>query len=108
MEGQFNGILVDGRLAANTLWIYASRFPEECRWYKNTLYSDGEATSVANCAVQMTGYSAHVTAGLMVVQGIRYAQEDIPAYGFGMDLNHMIYLDYKEVKQEGGTVDVST
>ncbi len=90
---EWEGILIDGRLAANVGWVYVCRTtPEGYTWYEKTLFKDEEAVDVQQCAGQMTGYSAHVVAGIQVAQAIRHAQEDLPPEACGIDLNNMLFF----------------
>ncbi len=92
-ERKWSGILIDGRLDANTGWIYAGKTKWSSKWYPSTRYSDLEVIKVANrCAIQMTGYSAHVVAGLMVAQAMRHSQETLEPEKCGIDLNNMLFF----------------
>lgn len=89
---KWNGVIVDGRLDANTGWVYACKNLRD--WYGKTLYPESEVINTVNrCAIQMTGYSAHVVAGLMVAQAMRFSQDQsLPGEKCGIDLNNMIFF----------------
>ena len=91
----YNGILVDGRLDANVGWVYACKHQGTGGdWYSKMLHSDDEVIEVANsCAIQMTGYSAHVVAGMMIAQAMRLSQDGaLNNQKCGIDLNHMLFF----------------
>lgn len=90
----YPNILVDGRLDANIGWIYTCSDAMSSKWYRGTLYPDSEVIKTANrCAIQMTGYSAHVVAGLMVAQAMRFSQDPtLEAEKCGIDLNNMLFF----------------
>lgn len=89
---KWSGVIVDGRLDANTGWVYACKNLRD--WYETTLYPESEVINTTNrCAIQMTGYSAHVVAGLMVAQAMRFSQDQsLPGEKCGIDLNNMIFF----------------
>lgn len=101
---KWSGILVDGRLDSNVGWVYACRClginaGKEAAWYRRTLYSDSEVHPAAHqCAIQMTGYSAHGIAALMVGQAMRFSDRALECERLGMDYNNMLFFpaDYKE------------
>ncbi len=99
IENSYDRIIVDGRLDANVGWVYAARKQLTSKWFGTSLYGDEEVIKVDNhCAVQMTGYSAHGIAALMVGQAMRFSQDDsLINERIGMDYNHMLFFpaDYK-------------
>lgn len=99
MAKKYAGLIIDGRLDANVGWIYAvnTAYRRERTWFDKTLHSDEEVISVAHsCAVQMTGYSAPIIAGLMLAQAMRHSQDPtLPPEQCGIDLNNMLFFRTK-------------
>lgn len=98
MDVSYSGLIVDGRLDSNVGWVYAARKQLTRGWFGTTLYSDAEViTTGPRCAIQMTGYSAHGIAALMIGQAMRFSQDDsLINERIGFDYNHMLFFPAEE------------
>lgn len=75
--GKSPGLIVDGRMAAETLRVFTwttDKSPEE---YRSSLF-DSEESFKAPCTGRTTLYSSYVVAGLMVGEAVKWIRDEQP------------------------------